>query len=126
MNVVVDTNALVYAAKHKVDLGTEIARVIDRSEVFVPDCVLIELEKLSKSARKGAEKDAAKLALQLVKHYKFKTLKLGEGHCDDLILNWIEKNSGVVITNDSGFRARLKNVNVKTLAIRQKRLLAYA
>ncbi|MBT3582717.1 PIN domain-containing protein [Candidatus Woesearchaeota archaeon] len=103
MKVIIDTNALIYAAKKKQDLAT----VIDR-QILIPNLVIAELEKLTKTARKGADKAAAKLALQLIKHKKWKIIKLEAGHTDKMILKYAKEHSCDIYTFDKLLKAEHK------------------
>ena len=86
MEVIVDTNVLVYAAKQKIDIFTLLASKYDR--IIVPTCVVSELKTLCTTAPTGAEKRAAKLALQLIEHAKISAKNVGDGGADDQILNY--------------------------------------
>lgn len=95
MKTIIDTNALIYAAKKKQDLATVI-----EGQILIPNLVISELEKLSKSAKKGADKAAAQLAIQLIKHNKWKIIKLAPGHADKKILEYAKQHTCKIYTFD--------------------------
>jgi rRNA-processing protein FCF1 len=99
MEVIVDTNALIYTIKKK----QELSRMMD-GQIIIPNLVIEELEKLSKTAKKGADKDAAKLAIQLIKHNKWKIIKLEKGHTDQRIKEYVKSHKCAVFTYDKNLR----------------------
>ncbi len=111
MKVIVDSNILVYAAKKKIDLFNQIKDQIPDAEILVPNLVIKELEKLSEKAKKGSDKQAAKLALQIIKFSKVKTLKL-EGYADKAIINWAKKNKAIVATYDHELKRKLRDEGI--------------
>lgn len=99
MKHIIDTNALMYAAKKKKDLSSKI-----EGQILIPNLVIAELEKLSKSAKKGSDKAAAKLALQLIKHNRWKIIKLESGHTDKKIKEYAKENNYKIYTFDKQLR----------------------
>jgi rRNA-processing protein FCF1 len=95
MKYIIDTNALVYAVKKKQDLNT----IID-GQILIPNLVIDELKKLSKSAKKGADKTASLLALQIIKHNKWKILHLEQGYADKRIKEYAQKHNCKIYTFD--------------------------
>ena len=95
MQVIVDTNALIYAAKKRQDL----TETID-GQILIPNLVIKELEKLAKTAKKGADKDSARLALQIIKHNGWKQIKLENGHTDTRIKEYAKKHNCKIYTFD--------------------------
>ena len=113
MKIILDSNILVYAAKNKVDLVSQIKDKFGIAEILIPNLVLKELELLTEKAQKGADKRAAKLALQLIKFSKLKIAKLEPGHTDKRILELALKEKAAVGTNDSGLKKKLKEAGEK-------------
>lgn len=125
MDVVLDTNAIMYAVKYKVDLTVALSSLdFVKNEVIVPRSVIKELERLKKKGAKGSIKDNANLALQIIKAKEFKVKRLGDGHTDTVILDYAVKKPAAVVTNDAALRRKLKKAGVTTLAVRQKSYLA--
>ena len=119
MEIILDTNALIYATKNKIDLSLELKGHL----LKVPNLILDELENLSKNASKGLEKDSAKLTLALVKHYNFDILTLKQGHPDTKMLEYAKENNAAVLTNDLKFKRKLKKAGITIYSIRQNRLV---
>ena len=88
MQIVIDTNSLIYAAKEKLDLISELKNM-GFTKIVIPKEVLNELEHIQTDKKqKGADKIAAKLALQIIKFSKVDTIYIGKGHPDDKILEF--------------------------------------
>ena len=114
MDVIIDTNALVYAAKLKVDVY-ELLKMHNYKPV-IPSCVFLELKSLAGSAKKGADRAAAKLASQIVEK-KVRVVDIGTGKADDLILKYAKKHKMKVLTNDRAFKTRLKAEGIDAVSI---------
>lgn len=110
MKIILDTNFLLYCAKQKIDYVEEIGNLLNESyEIVVPFQVLNELEKLKKKAKKGKDKDAAELALQLIELKKIEKIKAKGETADEVILNLVkEDKKNIVATLDRGMRKILK------------------
>jgi len=114
MQVIIDTNILIYAAKQKLDIY-DLLRIKDMDPV-VPSCVLRELKSLATAAKKGADKAAAKLASEIIEK-QIKVVEIGTGHVDDLILKYAKEHKLAVLTNDKAFKTRLKSIGVDAVSI---------
>ncbi|MEM2873896.1 MAG: PIN domain-containing protein [Candidatus Nanoarchaeia archaeon] len=118
MKIVIDTNALVYAAKNKIDLFT----LLQNYEIIIPNLVLGELQLISKAAKKASDKKAAFLALKLLERATFKYVQLA-GPTDKAIADFAKNEKACVLTNDLALKKRLAKENVKILHIRQKKYI---
>lgn len=114
MDIVIDTNALIYAVKLKVDVY-ELLKMHNYKPI-IPACVFFELKSLAGSAKKGADRAAAKLASQIVEK-KVKVVDIGVGKADDLILKYAKNHKMKVLTNDREFKRRLKSIGVAAISI---------
>ncbi len=122
--IILDTNVLIYGAKKGIDLREAIKNLdIPKPRIIIPDVVISELEKLKETAKKGSDKEAAKLALSIIEKSRLKIQKMGEGHVDYLIGSWAQKNGASVVTNDASFTIKLKELGVPTYSLRQKKYL---
>ena len=120
MEIVLDTNALIYAAKNKVDIIEILRKKFGIIGVSVPNLVVDELKHVSKTAEKKSDQEAAWLAYQIVKQKKMNIIKL-QGPADDAIAVYASQNHAAVLTNDMQLRALLIERGVKIYAIRQQR-----
>ncbi|MBU2496481.1 MAG: ribonuclease VapC [Nanoarchaeota archaeon] len=118
--IVLDTNFLIYCAKYKVDFETEIDRICDfKYKIVLPKQVVNELNELSKNAIKSKDREAASLALQIIKNFEIK--KIDAKNADEAIL---KLKANVLATMDKELRKRFKNDRKgKLLLIRQKKYL---
>lgn len=89
-------------------------------ELITLDGVIEELEELKKS--KGKDAIAAKIGLELIKKKNVKVIKTREKNVDNTIIRIVDKNT-IVATNDKELRQKLKNKNIKTIYLRNKKYL---
>ena len=125
MKIILDTNILLYSAKQKVDLVTLLKEKYGNISIVVPDLVRKELAKLTKSAKKGEDKRAAKLALQIVEFSKLKKEKISKP-VDYGIVELARFEKSIVGTNDSELRKLLKENNIRVVYLKQHKLIAEA
>ena len=120
--IVLDTNILLYAAKFKIDLATELDRICDFAyKVILPRQVLDELVVLTERG-KGKDKESALLALEITKNFKVK--KVQAKNADDALLSMAAGN--ILATMDRGLRKRFKNDKKgRMISIRQKNHLIF-
>lgn len=113
MKILLDTNFLLYTAKQKLDY-MEI-----EGTFYTLTSVIEELQKLKEKARKRGDREAAGLALQLLKTNKVKILK-SSGNADNAI---VEKSENyMVATMDRGLKKRLKG-KARILTVRGRKNL---
>lgn len=125
MEIVLDTNALMYAAKYKIDIIRVIREKLGLTGVYVPNLVVNELKNLSKTADKKADKDAAWLAYQMITKNKITEINL-LGKADEAIMAYAVGHKAAVLTNDTILKFKLKQLGVKVYNIRQKKLVEEA
>ena len=108
--IILDTNALIYFVKFKIDFMEELRRICDFNfEVYVLNKTIDELEKLKK-----------KLALELIKGKNLKILNIAEGKNVDDILIKMSKLGYIVVTQDKELKEKLQK---PFITIRQKKYL---
>ena len=112
MEVILDTNFLIYCAKEKLDYVEELRDLINESyELVVPGQVIEELERLKIKAKKGKDKDASDLALKILKNNKIKKINPVGKSVDDAIVNLAKKDKkNIVCTLDREMRWNLGRV----------------
>jgi len=118
MKVIIDTNALVYAAENKINIFD----LLRGREIIIPDNVIAELKLITKSAKKASDKKAAFIALKLLELSSFKSLELF-GRTDNAIEEYAKENNVAVLTADKKLKGILRKAKVKVLHIRQKKYI---
>lgn len=122
MKILVDTNVLIYSAKNGFDLFSELKH-FGASDILIPKKVVEELEQLSKTASKGSDKKAAKLAISIINYSGLKLIEIDSGHTDDAIISYSKINNNIVLTNDSELKKRLTAENIKILTLSNNKKL---
>lgn len=112
MLVILDSNFLIYCAKEKLDYVEEIRNFLNENyELVAPLQVIEELKKLREKARKGKDKEAADLALQLLERNKIKKVKVKGEDVDSGIIKLSKEDSkNIVCTLDREMRHILGRV----------------
>jgi len=122
MKIIIDTNALVYAAKNKLDIQLALKQKFGMLAIYVPDLVLGELKNISLTASKASDRSAAGLAYQIVQSKKLTEIKL-HGPTDHAIAEWAAENNAAVLTNDLALKWILRAKNVPIYHIRQEKYI---
>lgn len=124
MKIILDTNFLLIPGTLKVDIFSEINRICSfKYTLHIVDKTLDELNKIIETQR-GKYRDAAKLALQLLKNKSVKIIKTTNGkNVDNLILGLARKARIVVATQDMEFKRLLKAENTHLIVLKQKKYL---
>jgi len=118
--IILDTNFLVYCANEKIDYAEEIRMLVTgKYELVTVDMVIEELEKIKQKAKKYLDRQAANLALQLLKANKVEVLKGDGEYADKAIINISAGN--IVATLDMGLTDYLE----RAIIIRGKRKLQF-
>lgn len=120
MEVVIDTNAALYATKQKTDVY-ELLSNQDYTPILL-NCVAWELKKLSTDAESGADKAAAKLALQIAEQ-RAKLVEVGKGDVDNAILTYARENKARILTNDHALKRRARSIGIVTLSVSKNKLM---
>ncbi len=101
--MILDTNALIYSIKQRINLEKFV-----KEEIAVPISAIRELEVLSK------RDNNAKLALKLTDRYKILDVS-SKG--DEGILEAATTFGGIVVTNDRKLQRSLKERNIRVTSI---------
>ncbi|MGB9748799.1 MAG: PIN domain-containing protein [Candidatus Woesearchaeota archaeon] len=142
--VLLDTNFLLIPAELRVDVFSELKRImLENYKVFVLDKSIGELENIIRKG-KGREKMHARVAMEMLKRNRIKVLKtelktknflnthkipLAGVHksVDDLIFEFVlrakNKKRIYVATQDSELKKRLSNVGCNIIFLRKKSFL---
>lgn len=130
MEILLDTNFIIYLFKYKL-IDSFVS--LHPNLVLVPECVVLELEKLIKT-KKGRDKESAKLGLLLIDKLKReKIISIAESsskYTDDALFDIAmdKSNKGVqvfVATLDKWLIKKLKKAKIGVLKIRQERYLIF-
>ena len=125
--VLLDTNFLMSCFQFKVDIFSEIDRIIiAKYEIIVLDKTVEELENIVKN-QKGKDKEAAKFALKLIENKKPIMIKTNnDKKTDDIILDYAIKEDYSVATQDKDLKRKLVNHGIEVIVLRKKKFLAIA
>ena len=133
LKIIFDTNFLLIPGSLKVDIFLEIDRIIDEPyELYIVDKTLNELENIIENQR-GKYKEAAKIALQLIKQKDVKVIDVkqkslymkydfGEHIVDDILLKISDENT-IIATQDKELKKKLSEKGIKTIILRNKKHL---
>ena len=118
VNAISDTSFLIHLATHRItnlsDLETEIGRI----EFIVPDIVIQELKHLSEDKEKNK---IATVTLDFIKDFKTNSIT---GKTADLgILDFVEKNGGIVATMDRELKSKIKDAGGSVLSIHNDKIV---
>lgn len=126
VKVLLDTNFLLIPGQFKVDIFSEIERIIPGAhELCILDRTLDELDSIiSNKQSSGADKAAAKLAKALIKAKKIPDLKTEKNlNVDNLIKKQALQGGYIVATQDRALKSALKEKNIPLIVLRQKKHL---
>jgi rRNA-processing protein FCF1 len=109
--VLLDTNALLMPFQFRVNLETELQRLLGAPDIVVPRPVLTELELLAERDRN------AQAALRLAARYR---ILEATGSADDVLLDLGQRHRAVVVTNDQPLLERLRVASVPRVFLRSR------
>ena len=109
MIVILDSNALIMVFQFRINLESELNRILGSYEIVVPSTVKNELKTLKERY--------AKTALSFSERYRAIS---ANGNTDDSILGLAEKEKGIVVTNDRILKKRLRAKNIPVVFLRGK------
>lgn len=105
---ILDTNFILTCVKQKIDFFEEL--FLMGIKPIIPTQVISELERITKTKKKLAFRDNAKLSLKLLKNIEYEKIDLGKGLVDDLIVKFLNKNPKIILsTLDKELKKRVKN-----------------
>ena len=123
--ILLDTNFIMTCAQFRVDFFSEIEKICNFNyKVYILDKIIDELKNIIEK-QKGKHKEAAKVALQLLKIKSVEVIKSSPmKHTDDAIVDYAGKEDCIVATQDKDLKRRLINQNISVIILRQKKRLA--
>lgn len=118
--ILLDANFLIYCAKEKIDYKADIEGLMASGyELVAPVQVVHELEKIEKNAKKYSDKQAARLALLLLRANRVKIIKVRGRTGDEAVINASKNN--IVATHDSALRKKL----ARSIVVKGKRKIDF-
>jgi len=109
--VLLDTNALLMPFQFRVNLETELTRLMGSADIAIPRPVRIELELLAERDRN------AQAALRLAARYR---VIEASGSADDALLDLGTSHRAVVVTNDQPLLDRLRAASIPRIFLRSR------
>jgi len=127
LRVVLDTNFVLIPIQFKVDVFTEIKRLINEPyELCIYQGSIDELSDLAKGNSKSAL--IAKTALKLIKQKNLKSLpnSINEKYADNLILEGVTSED-IVCTQDQALKRllRSRHKGIRLIALKSKKYLGF-
>jgi rRNA-processing protein FCF1 len=122
--IILDTNFLLIPVTQKVDIFSEIDRIIpERYQLYIIDKSLDELDNIAKTA-KQKDRSAAAFAKQLIIKKNIQIINTGKKNTvDEEILLNAKKGTTIVATQDKMLKNQLKMLQIPVIILRQKRHL---
>lgn len=117
MLVILDSSMLMLPLEKKINITSELDRIISSSfRIVVPRIVLTELKKLVEQG-KTSLKQKATFAQQLAENFEILDSEI-EGNTDLELEKLAEKYRAVVATNDAELRLRLRSKGLSVISLR--------
>ncbi len=114
MLVVLDSNALMMPFQFKINLDTELTRLLGSYEIYVPSCVIGELKRIARNRWE------AKAALELASKYRIVEV---EASGDKGVIEAAKKLKAAVVTNDKELRIKLMREGIRVIFMKQNHLV---
>ena len=112
--VVIDANFALVPVQFKVDIFSELDRILQGTHSLVV---------LSVVAEEIARIKGGRLAMEIMEKNGVKIVSTGTKNADDAIVEYAQKGKTVVCTNDKGLEKRLKAKGVPVIILRGKNRL---
>jgi len=118
VEVISDTSFLMHLATHRITNISDLENEIGNLSFVVPEIVKKELEHLAEDPDKNT---AASQTLEHIKNFKTNSIT---GRTADLgILDFIEKNGGMVATMDRELKTKIKDYGGSVLSIHNDKIV---
>jgi len=123
MQVILDTNVLMLPGTLGFDVFAETERLSGPATFCVIDKSIDELNKLALHSKKGKDKNAARLALQLIEKKGIIIIPTsGSSYADEHLLNM---EGYAIATIDKALLAALKQRGRQAITLRQKKYMVF-
>ena len=118
VDIISDTSFLIHLATHRITNISDLETEIGNLSFVVPEIVKKELEHLAEDPDKNT------VVLQTLEHIKnFKTNSITGKTADLGILDFIEKNGGVVATMDRELKTKIKDAGGSVLSMHNDKIV---
>ena len=118
VEVISDTSFLIHLATHRITNISDLETEIGNLSFVVPEIVKKELEHLAEDPDKNT------VVLQTLEYIKnFKTNSIIGATADLGILDFVEKNGGIVATMDRELKVMIKQVGGSVLSIHNDKIV---
>lgn len=123
--IILDTNFLLIPSQFNVDIFTEIDKLIlAKYKLYILDKTIDELKKIISDKKQSLKnRNAAKLALQLIKAKNVHIIKTKKDLLVDALLIEIADKNTIIATQDMALKRKLKKKNIKLIVLRAKKRL---
>jgi len=121
LEVILDANALFVPLQFKIDIFSDLARLLNRNfELVLLSPVKRELKALAEKGSPKMRKNAC-YALKLAERCKYVEVDdFASAFTDDVIVKVAKEWGSPVFTNDKQLRKRLRDISVPVIYVRQK------
>jgi rRNA-processing protein FCF1 len=117
--VLLDTNFLIACIKNKIDFFEEIK--FQGYKLIIPENVIRELKKISKSSQKLKTRNAAEIALELIKINPYEKIKFKKRNVDKAIKDFANSEKNIIVaTLDRELKSKIEK---NKMIIRNKKKL---
>lgn len=108
MIILLDTNFLMLPHEHRIDIFSEIERIVlEAHEIVVPSGVIEELGKIARGS--GKDSVSANVAIKLIELNNLRVIK-SDGNVDDFVKRYVDEHKGIIVcTNDKALKRAIKN-----------------
>ena len=118
VDIISDTSFLIHLATHRITNISDLETEIGNLSFVVPEIVKKELEHLAEDPNKNT---AVMQTLDFIKDFKTNSIT---GKTADLgILDFVEKNGGMVATMDKELKSKIKEVGGSVLSIHNDKIV---
>jgi rRNA-processing protein FCF1 len=114
--VILDTNGILMLFQFKINLESELNRILGAYDIIIPSVVVGELKNLT-----GSVPDA-KASLKLAEKYGIYNVeaKKGKDEIDNIILELAQTLNAIVMTNDKALRRKLKDNGLRSIYLKSR------
>lgn len=121
MTVLLDTNALMLPVQFRIDIFSELERILGKYRPVVLRGTIDELERIGQGGGENAV--AARVGRSLAERCHVEEQKEEQGDVDSAIVRFAERNQCAVVTNDLGLKKTLQEKGIRVISMRKLKRL---